>query len=131
MARSTRTYIGSDGVERHVTPHELVSIFLVGETLRGIPVGFIGAGLLCFPLYFVAGALRAISASAAYPIAVATGAFTGGLLSFGVWLFFGGWGPPFLFPAIAAGEIMAVALVAARRRVTIAEHSAAPDRSRE
>jgi hypothetical protein len=131
MARSAQTHIGNDGVERHLTPEELLSTFLVGETLRAIPMGLMGAGLLCLPLFFVAGALRAASADAAYPIAVGIGAFIGGLLSFGVWLFFGGWGPPFLFPAVAAGELVAVTLVAARRGVTIAEQSAPVDRPRE
>jgi hypothetical protein len=115
IARSARTYVVVDGVERDLTPEELVSSFLIGDTIQAVPIGVVVVGLLCFPLILAAGCLRALPGAAAYLVGIGVGAVAGGVHSFFVWLLLGGWGPPFLLPSAAAGSVLALALLAASR----------------
>jgi hypothetical protein len=115
IARSARTYVIVNGVERDLTPAELISSFLIGDTIRAIPFGAVAAGLLFVPLFFVARTFQSLPPAAAYAFGCATGGLAGGVLSFVVWMIFGGWGPPFLLPAIAAGAVLAPTLIGACR----------------
>jgi hypothetical protein len=115
IARTARTYVVVNGVERDLTPGELVSSFLIGETIRAVPIGVVAAGLLCLPLTLAARVLESLPTAAAYLVGTGMGAGVGGMLSFFVWVLLGGWGPPLLLPSVAAGAVLAPALVAARR----------------
>jgi MFS family permease len=110
-ALGSRTYTIIDGVERDLTPDELVSGFLIGATVRAIPFGAIAAFVLGVPMLLVANALRSVPRFAAYLIAGFIGALAGGALSVLTWVVFGGWAPPFLIPAAACGSMLAPALV--------------------
>jgi hypothetical protein len=114
-ARSARTYVVVNGVERDLTPEELVLHFLIGDTIRAIPFGALAAAMLSIPLFLAARALRSVPATAAYALGCIAGGLAGGALSFAVWVIFGGWGPPSLLPALAAGVVLAPALVGAWR----------------
>lgn len=116
IACSSRTYVVVNGAERDLTPDELVSSFLIGGTIRAIPIGVVAVGLMCLPLALATRGLRSFPGAVAYLLAVGVGAVVGGGLSFCVWVMFGGWGPPFLLPSGAAGALLAPALIAARRR---------------
>src|SRR5258708_1927816 len=74
IARSARTYIVVNGLERDLTPQELVSIHLIGDALRAIPFGVLAAGLLWLPLVLVARRLGSVPAVAGYLGAVVAGA---------------------------------------------------------
>jgi hypothetical protein len=116
-ARSSRTYTIVDGVERDLTPEELRSSFLIGDTIRAVPFGLIAASVLWIPILFVARAFRSVPRVAAYFLGCSIGALAGITLSFVTWIIFGGWGPPFLAPAIACGIILAPLLVEAWKAV--------------
>ena len=115
-ARSVRTYVVVNGVEKDLTPDELVSDFLIDDTGRAFPFGFVASLLLCLPLSVATHGLRSFHATVAYWVAVGAGVVAGGLLSFVVWVTLGGWGPPALLPAMAAGAVLAPALTAAHQR---------------
>jgi hypothetical protein len=115
IARSARTYMVVDGVERDLTPEELVSSFLIGNTIQAVPIGAVAVGLLCWPLTFAARRFRSFPGISAYLVGIGVGTVVGGFLSFFVWVLLGGWGPPLLLPSVAAGAVLAPALVAASR----------------
>jgi hypothetical protein len=114
-ALSSRTYTIIDGVERDLTSEELRSSFLIGDTIRTLPFGLIVAGALSIPLFFVARSLRSVSRLAAYFFGGLIGAVAGIALSIVTWILFGGWGPPFLLPAMVCGIILAVAWVEVKK----------------
>jgi hypothetical protein len=125
-ARSSQTFWVVNGVEHELTPDELVHVHLVGDTLSAIPSGLVVACLLSLPLFALALGLRRLPAAAAYPAAVGLGALAGGALSVAAWLVLGGWGPPMLFPAVAAGAWEAAMLEAACRARALPNPSQQP-----
>lgn len=78
VARSVRTYTIVNGVERDLTPDELMLSFLIGDSIRGVPIGVVAVALLYLPLRWVARGLRSLPGIAAVPAGVAIGAAVGG-----------------------------------------------------
>jgi hypothetical protein len=115
IARSVRTSVVVNGVERDETPEELIVNFLIGDTVRAIPTGVVAVGLLCIPLTLVARLLRSVPRPVAHLEALAIGTVFGGFLSVLAWVLLGGWGPPFMLPSAAAGGVLCLAFVAASR----------------
>jgi hypothetical protein len=129
-ARSVKTYIVVNGVERELTPSELVSSFLIGDSVRTVPIGVIAVTLLYLPLRRVARGLKFLPKLVAVPAGMMIGVAIGGFISFVVWVLLGGWGPPLLLPSVVAGAILTGVLVAYSPRPAEAKPDAVsePDR---
>jgi hypothetical protein len=116
MARSGRSYTIVDGVERDLTPGELVSNILIGDSLLAVPFGIVAVAILYLPLWRVAVEFKRLSRLSASLLGLLIGGAAGGILSFVVWLLLGGWGPPFVGPSVSAGAVLIIALIAGTGR---------------
>lgn len=108
IAQSSTTTIAG----RPATPTELISIFLIDEAVLSAPFGAVAAIAFTLILAPLAWRLRRWSTSSGLFVGGMLGCGVGFVLSIVLWLISGGWGPPFLIPAILSGAVTGSGIVA-------------------
>jgi hypothetical protein len=114
-----------NGIPRAANIRDSTNGFVFG-TLVSLPWGTTVTLVLAGLGFLVAKCFGHRSAGTKFLVAIALGPFVGASISMAVWIALGGWGPPFLIPAIVAGTIVFPAMTARERLSLMTEKDKIP-----
>lgn len=113
-SRSYQTIV-SDGVERPLSMREVYWFVFYRAPLQALPYGLLTIIVLFGPMIIISRRISSFRLVLAYGVGAGIGGGMGALLSIVVWIVMGGWGPAFLYPAVAGGGVLGCGFVAGYR----------------